>query len=1249
MLLNESEVNRSNCMEGTRVQVLGTINSWFQDKSSPNIFLLTGGVGTGKSTIARTIAQQYKRKGELGAYIFFTRGGAYPNVKFTTITDMVIQTIAYNLSCYNSKIAELVYAQIGDFEETLFPSSETLFEKFLSGPLRSYMTAVNNEKTPMLVVLDALDECGDSNAQKDLSDFIVSKLSGLPSNFRFLITSRPEKGVNSLSQSTSSHLCEHMCLDPKSDDCKRDILKFIKHEMGRLREREDILVDVDWPWDESMEKLGDAADGLFIWASTAIKYIEERDVNQFEYLKGLVKNSRTLSKNLYGLYAAALGNSVIWGDPVTKERFCSVFSLILFGKTLLTGKEIDDILGLRAGSTRVLLSRFRSLVTYNEDSPIRINHISLYDYLIECKEEEWYIDESIERNRIALCCFGLMKSQLRFNICDLETSFKFNADVPNLRERVDKRIRPGLLYACRHWGSHLRDVPYPNELLPELDNFAYKQLLYWLEVLSLTGCLYECFEPVLESAIGWVKELAQIPNLILEQNKETHTPSELLSFLEDALHHVFEFIQPISESTPHLYTTFLPLKKSESNVARHYSRNMKEPTRFEYIGDKATVGCIRQIDVGSSVSSISFSYYGDQILSGSPSGVCLWDVDSGKLIRGPFGGEASVPCCFNNRILVVNRDGNVDEWSADTCERIHGLPTVDIGHVTSVSSDGRVYYATGFEDGAIRLWDRERKTAIEEPMKGHSRKVLTLSFGGLMGDYLASGSEDQNIIIWDVERREKKYAPLRGHSGPITSLAFRFFAQTLVSGSLDGTVRLWDVSTGETLHVFSASGMGGVYSVACIDLEYRYILSGSEDGIIRMWDTKHREVPPKKYVGHMGKVISLAVADDPRGIRFASGSSDGKIRVWDVEREREIVGGHVNAIAVSPNGEYLVSASENGTVSVWRIGTGELVLGPLEGHSKRATSLSFSPDGLRFASGSEDGTVRIWNLAGYALTCSTEGQQAVRAVCFSPDGNHVASGTNKSIQIWNSQSGELALNSFEGHSGSITSTSYSPDGKRIVSGSDAKTICIWDASNGTLLLTLQGHSTGISSVKYSHDGSHILSASGDGTVRFWDDNGKPARESIKVHEGSVVRVYFSPDDTYVISVSRDEAAHVWDISTGNLLFELNPSSSIMSLVLLPSSDSKYIKFASATARDGLIRIYCVDIDSKGMISDAPNKDGWLVGNDGNLLSWIPSDICRTLIYGSCVRILNSQLSTKLTLSKYQGSQWTSCFPSSNTV
>ena len=147
----------------------------------------------------------------------------------------------------------------------------------------------------------------------------------------------------------------------------------------------------------------------------------------------------------------------------------------------------------------------------------------------------------------------------------------------------------------------------------------------------------------------------------------------------------------------------------------------------------------------------------------------------------------------------------------------------------------------------------------------------------------------------------------------------------------------------------------------------------------------------------------------------------------------------------------------------------------------------------------------------------------------------------------------------------------------------------------------------------------------------------------------MVTAYFSPDDTYYVSGKVSGLVHVQSISTGYPIFKLKVPWPLNSLVFLPSDDSKYIKFASASYADGLIRIYCVDIDSKGMISDAPNKDGWLVRNDGSLLSWIPSDIRRTLIYGSCVRILNSRFSAELTLSKYQGSQWTSCFPSSSIV
>ncbi|PAV14881.1 nucleotide-binding-oligomerization-domain like receptor [Pyrrhoderma noxium] len=1182
--VTDREANRPKCLKGTCIDLLQQIRTWAQSSDLPNIFVLTGGAGTGKSTISRTIAEEFEVSESLGCYIFFERG----KMDSASITNTVIKTIAYHLTCNSSDIAESLLEATKDLHELRFPSTETLFQKLLYKPLHSI--SISHISNPILVVLDALDECGDSEAQENLANLLKYETQTLPSNIRFLVTSRPEGGIIPLLSSASlqSRICEYVKLNHTSESSKKEVVYYIRHELEKLRDENRIIVKGNWEWDENIDRLGCAAEGLFIWASTAIRFINEVKAGRFNRLQKLVNDTKGVGMNLDMLYATVLENCIDWKDDEMKEVFSSVFSLILFGKTPLSDVDIDEILDYEEGTTMDILSGLHSLVVFEAGQPIRIHHTSLHDYLTSMRcDESWYINSDVEMNKIASRCFVLTKSRLHFNICDIETSFKFNKDIPNLQEHVDKRIHPRLLYACRYWASHLRGVPYSSKILSELDNFMYKQLLYWIEVLSLTGSLYECFEPVLESAIGWAEvsdqTSVQTQKLTRVQNNERHVPFELLSFLEDALHHVFEFIQPISESTPHLYMTFLPLKRSESDVARHYLKNMEEPTRIEYIGDrlKATLGCTKKFDVGSSVSSISLSYHGNRILSRSPFGLSLWNADSGELLRGPFGGDASVSFSyFSNRTVVVNQNGAVDEWDTDTGEKLHDLPRVYNGHVTSVAVDDRQYYATGFEDGAIQLWSRWEGTMIGEPMRGHSKKVLALSFSGLGHCYLASGSEDQSIIVWDVKSGEKKYAPLKGHSGPITSLTFTYWSKSIVSGSLDGTVHLWDVVSGEMLHAFSASGMGGVYSVAYCGK--RHILSGSEDGIIRIWDILNNEVPPKN------------------GIYFASGSSDGTIRVWDVDREYTIVKGQIQGAAVSPSGEYLVSVFNTQAVSIWRTETGELIKGPL----------------------------KRYGIVGFVLArrnpfCIRFKLQNLTAVCFSPDGKRVASSSGNAIRVWDSKSGKLALNPIEGHSERVISICYSPNGKKIVSGSSDKIIRIWDASNGTLLLTLQGHSDWIASVTYSHNSAFILSGSNDGTIRTWDANtGRPVRELIKAHKHGT--------------------------STRELLFKANVSSFVISVVLLPSSDSKYIKFASASL-DGLIRIWDVDVGLEERTWNTPNRDGWVIGNNGNLLSWIPSDIRPTLIGGPCIRILNSRFSTILELSKYQGSHWTSCFPSSTII
>ena len=194
-----------------------------------------------------------------------------------------------------------------------------------------------------------------------------------------------------------------------------------------------------------------------------------------------------------------------------------MFSLILFGKTRLSDTEIDEILCYEEGTTSDVLSGLHSLVVFEPGQPIRIHHTSLYDYLTSTRcDESWYIDTDLEKSKIVSRCFGLMKNRLRFNICDLETSFKFNRDVPDLEKRVNERIHSGLLYSCRHWASHLRDVPYSDELLSELDNFVYNQLLHWVEILSLTKRLHPFLGSTLKNALEWIEVRHQSINTDVE-------------------------------------------------------------------------------------------------------------------------------------------------------------------------------------------------------------------------------------------------------------------------------------------------------------------------------------------------------------------------------------------------------------------------------------------------------------------------------------------------------------------------------------------------------------------------------------------------------------------------------------------------------------------------------------------------------------------------------------------------------------
>ena len=271
-----------------------------------------------------------------------------------------------------------------------------------------------------------------------------------------------------------------------------------------------------------------------------------------------------------------------------------------------------------------------------------------------------------------------------------------------------------------------------------------------------------------------------------------------------------------------------------------------------------------------------------------------------------------------------------------------------------------------------------------------------------------------------------------------------------------------------------------VYSVACSPDGSR-IVSGSDDGTVRVWDAVSGECVLGPLEGHTGDVNSVSFSGE--GSRIVSGSRDKIVRVWDAAGNcTHILKGHMSWVSsVSFSGDKIASGSGDKTVRVWDAAGNCLHV--LEGHTKEVSSVSFSGD--KIASGSWDNTVRVWDaVSGVCVLGPLEGHNGwVSSVSFS--GNKIASGSvDKTVRVWNAVSGAL-LKTLEGHKGWVSSVSFS--GNKIASGSVDKTVRVWDAVSGECVLgPLKRHTMAVNSVSFSGDGSRIVSGSQDKTMRVWE-------------------------------------------------------------------------------------------------------------------------------------------------------------------
>jgi WD40 repeat protein len=416
-------------------------------------------------------------------------------------------------------------------------------------------------------------------------------------------------------------------------------------------------------------------------------------------------------------------------------------------------------------------------------------------------------------------------------------------------------------------------------------------------------------------------------------------------------------------------------------------------------------------------------------------------------------------------------------------------------------------------------------------------RTLALSADGLR---IVTGSRNGTVRLWDGATGNPLGEPLTGHADYVNSVAFSQDGKYVVSASRDHTLRLWNASTGDPVGQ-PIKNDSAVSSVA-FSPDGKRIVSGGLDGNLRLWDTASGNPIDEPLKGHTDAVYSVAFSPDGR--RIVSGSSDKTLRLWDGASGNligEPLAGHtdvVYSVAFSPDGRRIVSGSYDKTLRLWDAASGNPVGEPMI-HRKAVLSAAFSPDGRSIVSGGEDNFVRLWDAeTGKRKDERFRGHtDDVTGVAFSPDGERIVSGSyDKTLRLWDATDNSLGK-PLKGHRGAVFSVAFSPDGKHIVSGSEDTSLRLWEAASGSAIgKPFAGHSETVYSVAFSGDGKRLVSGSEDKTLRLWDvASGNPLGQPLAGHAGTVYSVAFSPDGKRIVSGSEDSSLRLWDAASGSLV------------------------------------------------------------------------------------------------------------------
>lgn len=490
------------CHPGTRVELLNKIREWAQDSDGKSIFWLNGMAGTGKSTVAFTVAQwldQQRAPGcaRLGASFFFKRGDGD-----RASAALFFPTIAYQLQKKIPGLGRLIDEAVTADPTICTQAIRRQFHKLICEPLQKLGS--NQQQSMHIIVVDALDECDNESDIEDLLKLWPYLFSMISVGLRLFLTSRPESlirlGFSRMPASAHQGVILHM-VEPKI--IEHDILVYLKDTFRSIRDQYNreplsgVLLPDSWPGDTILRRLVHLAAPLFIVAATICRFVQDPNFDPQKQLDTILKSRKTgypcHVAEIYLPILQQVGSSC--PDVVRRRQVYEEFELIV-GTIVVLGEPLSrtalaDLLQVPPTTIFLRLRSLRSVidVPLDADHPIRPLHLSFGEFLTsqECRGLPFRIDATTIHDTLSTRCLAILSKPDSIGLCKDMCQVDESGLTRNQLDTktVEERLPPAFSYACRYWADHLQQSRADLEDNDHVHKFLQLHLLHWIEAMVL--------------------------------------------------------------------------------------------------------------------------------------------------------------------------------------------------------------------------------------------------------------------------------------------------------------------------------------------------------------------------------------------------------------------------------------------------------------------------------------------------------------------------------------------------------------------------------------------------------------------------------------------------------------------------------------------------------------------------------------------------------------------------------------------